>query len=135
MRILLIKKVWVLLWVAQVAAIVYFVSDSSHYGIHNTDAFSYHVQWSKVAYSFNPFSEAIVIDPGHDIIRVPFSMPHFFLGITATVFSPFTTYLIWTCIGLLTTYFSLVFFAGALGFKNEHAHLAAFIHYTFFHVL
>ncbi len=124
-----------LLFAAQVATILYFIRDTSHFGIYNTDAFSYHVQWSKVASTLNPFTEAVLADPDHDLIRVPFSMPHFFLGFTARVFNPVTAYLLWSCIGLLSTYFSLVFFARALGFKADHARIVALVHYTFFHLL
>jgi len=130
-----IKNVWILLLVIQVATIAYFIHDRAAYGIYNTDAFSYHLQWSKVAYTFNPFSEPVLMDADHDLIRVPFSMPHFILGFTASVYNPLTAYLIWCCFGLLTTYFALVFFARAIGFSATYAHGVALVHYTFFHLL
>src|SRR5690242_20462516 len=121
----LYRYYWIVLLLIQLGVVVYFMHDTQGHGLYNTDAFSYHIQWSKVAYTFNPFSEAIVADPGHDLVRVPFSMPHFLIGITSAISNPEVAYLIWSCLGLLSTYFSLVFFARALGFKPEHAHLAA----------
>jgi hypothetical protein len=135
MKSFYIKNIWVLLLAVQVATVLYFIRHTTQYGIFNTDAFSYHLQWSKVAYTFNPFSEPVLADAGHDLIRVPFSMPHFILGFTAHIFNPLTAYLIWCCLGLLTTFFSLVLFARALGFNTTHAHVIALMHYTFFHVL
>lgn len=132
---LLIKYSWLLLLLIQVGSVIYFMHSSDTHGLYNTDAFSYHVQWAKVGSTLNPFSEAIVVDPGHDLIRLPFAWPHFLMGLTTNIFNAEVTYLIWCCIGVLATYFSLMFFALALGFNRNHAQLAALLHYTFFHIL
>lgn len=131
----LYRYTWFLLLVIQAGIVVYFMSDTQQYGLYNSDAFSYHVQWTKVAQTGNPFAEAIVADPGHDLVRVPFAWPHYIMGTTARLLGPEVTYLVWCCLGVLATYFSLMFFAKALGFSTKYANLAALIHYTFVHIL
>ncbi len=130
-----ISKVWILLLIIQAGCVLYFINDTTQYGLYNPDAFSYHVQWSKIAYTLNPFSEAILADPDHDLVRLPFSFPHFMMGLTATVTNPVSAYLFWCCMGVITGYFSLLFFARALGFSGNGARIVALIHYTFFHWL
>ncbi len=131
-----LKYAWIVLVIIQVACVIKFFSlSTSGHGLYNRDAFSYDIQWSNVSTSLNPFSEPVLSDPDHDLVRIPFSFPHFLMGVTARIVNPISAYLIWCCLGLLATYFSLVLFASALGFKNEYAHLAALIHYTFFHLL
>lgn len=129
------KHVWILLVVVQIAVIIWFIDGMSNYGLYNPDAFSYHVHWSKVSQTFNPFAEAILADPGHDLVRLPFSMPHFLIGLTSSLTGPVTAYLIWSCIGVVATYFSLLFFAMALGLRDKYAYCAALVHYVFFHII
>jgi hypothetical protein len=134
-RLFLIRRVWALLVVIQIICIFYFIRDTNQFGLYNPDAFSYHVQWSKVAYTLNPLSEAILADPDHDLIRIPFSFPHFLIGLTAAVSNPMFAYLFWCCVGVLMGYFSLLFFARALGFTGNGAVVVALVHYTCFHWL
>jgi hypothetical protein len=134
-RIISVNSVWLLLVFVQIVCVVFFMHNQSTHGLFNPDAFSYHVQWSKVAYTANPFTEAILADPSHDLVRLPFSMPHFLIGVVSAVTGPEIAYLFWSCIGVLTTYFSLFLFASALGFENKHAALVAVVHYTFSHVI
>lgn len=131
-----LKYSWVFLFLIQIfSVLIYFGFSTSNHGLYNRDAFSYDVQWSNVSKTLNPFGEPVLQDPSHDLVRIPFSFPHFLMGLTAKLTSPVSTYLIWCCLGVLTLYFSLVFFARALGFSKEYAYLAALVHYTWFHLL
>lgn len=131
-----IRYAWIALLAVQIICIVGFVDLSPHdHGIVNRDAFSYFLQWNRVSETLNPFSEPVLKDPGHDLVRIPFSFPHFVMGVTATVLTPLQTYLLWSCLGVLTSYFSLLLLARSFGFRDTNAHALALVHYTIFHWL
>ncbi|MBL7843312.1 MAG: hypothetical protein JNK44_05575 [Cyclobacteriaceae bacterium] len=133
---LLIRFSWVLLLAVQLICVFAFIVKSPHgYGIVNRDAFSYYIQWNRVSDTANPFGDPVLKDPGHDLVRIPFSFPHLILGLTSTFATPLYSYLIWCCIGVLTAYFSLYLLARAFGFRDLGAHIAAFVHYISFHWL
>ncbi len=132
----LFRYCFVAIVIVQVGSVFYFFGGTENeYGIHNRDAFSYYIQWNRMGDTYNPFIDPVLKDPGHDLLRVPFSFPHFVLGVTTTIFTPFYAYLFWCCVGVLLSYASLLLLARSFGFKNSMAHVVALIHYTLFHLL
>lgn len=132
----LIRYSWVALVLIQISCVFYFFGNTTNeHGIHNRDAFSYYIQWSRMADTFNPLIDPVLKDPGHDLVRIPFSFPHFALGLTSTVITPFYAYLFWCCIGVLLSYVSLVLLARSFGFKDSVAYVVALLHYSLFHLI
>lgn len=131
-----IQYSWLALVLIQLACVFYFFGNApSEHGIYNRDAFSYYIQWNRMADTFNPLIDPVLKDPGHDLVRIPFSFPHFVLGLTSTMFTPLHAYLFWCCVGVMLSYASLLLLARSFGFKDSGAHVVALLHYILFHLL
>ncbi|MBF0431510.1 MAG: hypothetical protein HQK83_09540 [Fibrobacteria bacterium] len=103
---------------------------TSHYGLYNRDAFSYHIQWSQASRNLNIFSEPVLVDPDHDMIRLLGSFPPLIFAATNKYFNPFLTYAIWCCISILVIWWSLIAFSKALGFKGNTAVMVSLAYYA-----
>lgn len=121
--------------VLQSSLIIYNTSGNDHYGLYNRDVFSYYIQVKASAVDMNPFNEPVLYDGKADIVRVPFSFPHFITGLITRFSSPGFAYLLLCIIGSGVYYGSLFLLGRSFDLNANVASVSAFVHYVLFQVL